>query len=335
MLATEYKAASVSLLLEIGALSALTHENQIAALILFFVLHILASALIGFAIWLVIPKKYKNPKLLSYMLIALICFIVPLLSIIGFLVYAVILRRIKESIYLPVKKADFSEIILEKIVLNKRTYGESSLKVFAMKKDLATELRLKAFLLLTELKTPKSIELIKMGLKDPNDEIRLLSFSVINRLEKEINDKIHQELLLLQKCEDPKERALIHKELSRLYWEYIYIGLADEEYQKYIFEQIEQNALKALEKLPTDPYLYITMGKLSLRQKDTQSAMEYFQKAVKYGAAEYKTLPFLAEILYQRGEYARVRDIFIKNRYLKLDPFLYPIATLWEGDVNV
>ncbi|WP_200763635.1 hypothetical protein [Nitrosophilus alvini] len=333
MSASVYKAAGTSIFLEIGALGALKSTSAAAQMAGFFTFHSLASALIAYAVWILLPKKYKNPKFYSFSLIFIVCFVMPLFSYIGFIVYNIILRTQKETKPLPINKANFSDIIAEKIVVHKRNYGESSLKVFALKKELPTELRLKAFLLLTELKTPESIQLIKSGLKDPNDEIRLLSFSVINRLEKELSTQIHDKISLIEKTKDKRQKAKAHKELARLYWEYIYIGLADSEYKKFILQEIEKHALSALDELKTDPFILITLGRLCLIKKDIDSAYELFKKAVYIGSPEYKTVPFLAEIHFYRKEFAKVRKIFSNHPHMRYDPQLYPIIALWEEKV--
>jgi len=333
MIATEYKALSLSIILETSAISALFYEKAIEQMIFFLSFHLLSSLLISYAVWIILPKKYKDSKIASYLLIFFISFIIPVLSFVGFLIYIILFKKRKEIVKIPIQKADINEILNEKIVINKRNYGESSLKIFATQTDLPNNLRLKAFLYLTQLNLPKSFELIKHGLKDPDDEIRLLSFSVINKMEKNINKKIHDQLTLLQKSKSLHKIANIHKELSKLYWEYVYIGLADYEYQKYIFSQIEYHAKEALEFIDDDPYLYITLGKLYLRKKDFDKAYKFFIKAKKLNTQEYKTLPYIAEIYFYKKEFKKVKDIFNKNPYLKLDPYLFPIVSLWRENL--
>ena len=333
MTSSVYKAAGTSIIFETGAIGALSAADAASQIGGFLFFHTVASALVAYAIWILLPRKYKNPKKYSFLLIFTVCFVMPLFSYIGFIIYSIVLRTQKETKQLPIQKASFSDLIAEKIVVHKRSYGESSLKVFALKKELPADLRLKAFLLLTEMKTPESVQLIKNGLNDPNDEIRLLSFSVINGLEKKISSQIHDKISLLEQTKEKRQIAKIHKDLARLYWEYIYIGLTDSEYKSFILQEIEKHALNSMNELKTDPFILATLGRLSLIKKDIDSAYDLFKKAIYSGAHEYKTVPFLAEIHFYKKEFSKVRKIFSTHPYMRYDPNLYPIITLWEEKI--
>ncbi len=297
----------------------------------FLAFHLFASLSIAFCIWFFLPEKYKYPTKFSVALLALFNFVAPIFALLAFMVYIYIWRSFKESVELDYEKVGYSELFEERISLHKRRFGESSLNMLAKRESAPVDLRLKAFTLLKELQTPKSIGLIKEGLKDKNDEIRLYSFSVVDSLEKELNGKIHEVLNRYKDEKSDKMKAHYAAQLAKLYWEYIYTGISDLELRKYLCDKVEFYAKKAVRKYNKDPDLFVLMGKVELKRGDIEKAKIYFQKAVENGASEYRALPFLAEIYYYSGEFGKVKEIFSKQTHLKLDPYLYPIASLWDG----
>ncbi len=298
----------------------------------FLAFHLFASLSIALCIWFFLPEKYKYPTKYSVALLALFNFVAPIFALLAFMVYIYIWRSYKESVELDYEKVGYGELFEERIALSKRRFGESSLNMLAKREGAPVDLRLKAFTLLKELQTPKSIGLIKEGLKDKNDEIRLYSFSVVDSLEKELNGKIHEVLNRYKDEKSDKMKAQYAEQLAKLYWEYIYTGISDLELRKFLCDKVEFYAKKAVRKYSKDPDLFVLMGKVELKRGDIEKAKLYFQKAVENGASEYRALPFLAEIYYYGGEFGKVKEIFSKQSHLKLDPYLYPIVSLWDGN---
>lgn len=68
-------------------------------------------------------------------------------------------------------------------------------------------LEIKSILFLTEVKSPESVRLLRYGLSDENDEIRLLSFSVLDKIEKRLSEQIHNNLEKLKKQRMKRKRG--------------------------------------------------------------------------------------------------------------------------------
>ncbi|ACO04261.1 MAG TPA: hypothetical protein DEP48_00840 [Persephonella sp.] len=325
----EGKITPVSILLELLAVGFLMLGNTYN-IFLFLIFHTVASVLLSVVVWTFFPKRYKKPFPLSIIVIFIIMFSTPVLSYIAVLFSLIIFRKQKKLPVLPLETVPVFQLIEEKIQVRKRKFGESSVREFVLRKNLPSSLRLKAFLFLTEVKSPESVRLLRYGLSDENDEIRLLSFSVLDKIEKRLSEQIHNNLEKLKKAKDEKEKGIIYRELSKLYWEIIYIGMADKEITDFYLNESERYALKAKDIIKNDPYIDLLLGRIYLLKGRLDDSYIYLTKALDSNIPEFKVAPYLAEIFFRNREYSRIKEFIKKHPYLKYDPSFYPVAVLWE-----
>lgn len=314
-------------------ISSLFVKDYILQIILLLSFHFVASLLISTAVWFLFPLRYKKPAFLSPLLIFLLAFSVPVIGYLFILLLSIILRRQKDIEPIKAKIMETFNIADEKINVPRRRFGEGAVIEFVKDKTLPTHIRLKILPLLTEIDLPKGTALIKTGLKDPEQDIRLLSFSLISRRERELNKEIYIRLKKLESEDNEKNKGFLHKELSYLYWEYLYTGIADEDHKKILMEEVEFHALEALKILENVPELYFNLGRLYLLKKDLNMAYEYLKRAYDLRIQEVKIAPYLAEIYYLNGDYEKVRGILRKHPSLKYHPVFYPVMILWESNI--
>ena len=326
----DFKITVLSILFEVLAVVSALGDFT-GNILLFFILHGIASFLLSIVVWTLIPNKYKKPFLSTFAGIYLVLFMTPVLNYLALFVFVVILRKQKDLPLIPGETIPIFELVDEKIMLQKRRFGESSVREFVLNKEVPKNLRLNAFLLLTEIKTPSSISLLKIGLIDPDDEIRLLSFSVIEKLEKQINERIHKNLEKLKGEIDKKERGEICKNLAFLYWENVYLGIADKEIVEFYITEAEKYAKKAIKILGDNPYLILLLGKISLRRNRLDDAYTFLSYVLNENIPEFKVAPYLAELFYKNKEFDKVKEIINKYKYITYDPTFYPVALFWRG----
>ncbi len=299
-------------------------------IIIFLLLHTTASFLMSAVVWTFLPDRYKKPFPFSIITVFVVIFSTPILSYIAVVLFIFIFRKQKKLPIFPLETVPVFRLIEENIQIKKRKFGESSVREFVMKKNLPVSLRLKAFLFLTEVRSPESIKLLRYGLSDENDEIRLLSFSVLDKIEKRLSEQIHNNLERLKNLGDEKEKGYIYRELSKLYWEIIYIGMADKEITGFYLNESEKYALKSKDIIKDDPYVDLLLGRIYLLKGNLKDSYTYLTKALNSDIPEFKVAPYLAEVFFRNREYGRVRDFLKRYPYLKYDPFFYPVAVLWE-----
>ncbi len=325
----DIKLTGLSVLFEMGALFSIFSDFY-GSIFAFLILHGIATFILSIVIWAFIPRKYKVPFPMSIIALNVLLFITPVMNYIAFFIFIFVLRKQKRVPLVAFETIPFFELIEEKFKINRRKFGESSVREFVQKKEVPSELRLKAFLFLTEMRSPESVRLIKTGLQDPDDEIRLLSFSVLDRVEKRISEEIHKNLNRLKYTKNKKEIGKIYSNLAGLYWENVYTGIADPEITNFYLSEAEKYAKLSIDILGDDPYLDLLLGRVYLQKGELDASAQHLQKALNSGIPQFKVAPYLAELYFRMGRYSKIRDIMKKYRYLKYDPFFYPVAVLWE-----
>ena len=317
---SRYKLISYALISDISAFSSLMIENSIAKLLIFFSMHSLASLIIAFVIYTMLPAKYKKEHIFIFVFIFLFVFFIPFISYIGFFIFNKILRSGNKEKKVEFKHIDIDKLlIIDEILIVKRIFGEGGLSTYIKNKNLDPNLRLKAFLIISEIISPKTVEFLKLGLSDTIDEIRLLSFSLINNLEKRINNEIFKIKELLKK-EDKIEWRV---KLAKLNWELIYFRLADETFEKILIDEI----FKYLEGIESKDANILRL-KVYLLLKD----IENVEKVLNNMKLDIESAPYFMELAYYKRDFKRLKELIKQYPDIKFVSRFYSIYRLWNDN---
>ena len=224
-------------------------------------------------------------------------------------------RREKKDI----EKIDTEQFFILDVRPTKRMLGESTIHKLIEDLNAPEHLRLKAFIIISELITPQTVTLLKKGLTDPSDEIRLLCFSVLNNLEKNIQNEIH-------KTNSEKNEFLRHKKLAKLHWELIYLNLAEKEFKDIILKQIYEHIQKALN-IKNDDELLIFKAKIMVYEKKYEEAFKIF---INY-TQKIEIVPYLIEIYFYKKNFDKIKELINKYPQLRLYEKFHSIYGLWHG----
>jgi len=208
-----------------------------------------------------------------------------------------------------------------------RIFGEGSMEQILTGEHVNGSLKMKALVSLTENVRKQDIVLVKQALSDRNDEVRLYSFAIIDKMERNINNRIHQTLQRYRETSDVTEKAKIAKAAALLYWEIIYFELADEELKLFIAKEVDRYASEAVAQMPEDADLNLLLGRCCLMTKEYARAEHYLEAA----SQDKRAVPYLAELYYTRHEYTRVKGVLSGADWLRSDQLLNPVVVLWEG----
>ena len=262
--------------------------------------------------------------------------ILPALAVLIFLIILVlILRRRKKLLGTSqYRSASVQEILSEEIDIEPLRYGEAAFLRFLRERNVPAEMKLKVMTILEQDKTPKDIMLLKEALSSEIDEVRLLAFNALSKLEESISAKIEENLEKLEKTKDEKERALIKKDIASFYWEMIYFGITDEEIRSFIISEIERYTNEANQTLKDDPECLFLLSRIKLKKGECEEAERLMKRAIELGFMKEKVVPYLAEVYYMKGEACKVKELFNNFYHLRLDPTLNPIVELWSDCVH-
>jgi tetratricopeptide (TPR) repeat protein len=213
-----------------------------------------------------------------------------------------------------------------------RIFGESAMdKLLSSDNHVnSSSLKMKALVSLADNASKGDLSLIKNRLSDKNDEVRLYSFAVIDKLQRGINGQIHDKMKLFEEAEDNRSRTKKAEELAYLYWDLVYFELTDSDLKKFIIEEVKKYALIALESNPNNEKINVLLGKTYLAQKEVDKAQQYFTKAINHGINMDFIVPYLAEIFFIKKDYAKVKKLLGSTKSLHANAVLHPLVVQWE-----
>jgi len=325
-----YKTLYLSVILEILAISSFFIKNIYIALLLFFFFHGLAGFLLTTVLYLFFPKRIGSRKWESLVFIFLIGFFGFIVGYLFLFILTLYLFRTQKNIkFEPIKTFSIEEIEDEGLDFGGRRFGEGSVFSILKKDNVPSDLKLKAFMSLSDLQGPITYSLIKENIGNPMDEIRLMAFSMISKMEKQLNDKIH-ELNLRLKDNDlsEEEKAKIYFELAQIYWDFVFFHIVDKEFENFAIEKALYYAEEGL-KLKKDFVPYFLIGRIYLRLKDYKKAKEYLELAFNFKESKYKVIPYLAECYFYERNFKKVKELF-SQLGLSLDVRVNFLKQFWS-----
>ncbi|WP_024600622.1 HEAT repeat domain-containing protein [Pseudoalteromonas sp. TAE56] len=274
-------------------------------------LHAIASILFAFVSYFLIPKKYKTTPYSSLVLMFLLLFTLPVLGIIGVVVALTFaLCKPLKNDDIEIEEHKIPELPFEARAISANpTYFMGGLKAI-LKHASEPNKRLSAVMAARHMSDSQAIPILKLALKDLEDDIRLLAYSTLDGKETKLNEKIslyQQEIAITTK--QPKLSNL-QKQLAELYWELSYLGLAQGPLRKYVLEKAEALAQQSIEHVKT-PATFIFLGRISLALNKYEIAHGYLLKATESGMARRHVLPYKAEVAFCMNKFDDCK------RYLK------------------
>jgi len=308
-------------------------STTLVAPIGFFLTHVIAAAVFAQALHGFLMLKYSNAKTELRMMIFVICLFMPWFSTLAFLGALVLVRLHRESpndvaqgswhlrnlpplpkqsLFLETSKSDLSNCRLKSII----------------KWATEPELRQNAVLSTLALRDREAIPLLRLALRDTEDDIRLLAFALLDRKEKTISTRIRQREVHLQ--DTSQQCPELHHGIAQDCWELVHAGLVQGEVRKHYLDRANQQIDEAIRQLPRSANLYLLRGKILLVQEKWELAFAAFQQAKYLGIDSSKIGPYLAEIAFAQNRLAEVSPSLQGYDVLSSNPKLYNSARFWQ-----
>lgn len=281
-------------------------------LYLYLLPYSLAAVLLAAVLWLFLPTRYKSPLPWSPLLLFSFIFFIPVVgavgAILGIFLALHLPRHPDEQGWqvTPIAELPFRAIEERRSPL----FHDGSLQDVL---QLATdpEQRLSALLATKGMAGKEAIPLLQLALRDADDDVRLLAYSMLDQRENAINQQIERLLEVL--ADNAESPHAIHAALGRWYWELAHLGLAQGAVLEHILGQALVHVRAALEGR-SEPASELLAGRILLAMEDAAGAREHLQRAAAVGVSTSKLAPFFAE------------EAFIARRYTDIAGHLQAIS---------
>ncbi|MEH6669291.1 tetratricopeptide repeat protein [Halopseudomonas sp.] len=292
--------------------------------------HAIACAMLAIALWMFLPTRYKSPLPWAPLFLFSIAFFIPLLGMVG------VVLAVFPALYLQRKR--YAQV-WQNIGVPGLPFRPLERRHSPMFQDgglqdvlyLATdpERRLNALLATRRMPSHESVPILKLALRDPADDVRLLAYSMLDQKESGINHRIERLLERLNQDDGEADPEATHAGLARWYWELAYLGLAQGSVLDHVLGQARKHAEQSLA-LESNPEVHLLAGRISLEQGDLNAARSFFKQAEAGGIRFEKIAPFLAEAAFAAGQYEEVPKLLARlpEHALARPPFA-ALARYW------
>ncbi|WP_456323942.1 hypothetical protein [Hydrogenimonas sp.] len=295
-----------------------------------YVSYFFVSMVAAFVAWIFLRHRYPKEALRVYLFFLLFNQAMPIVGVV-FTVWTVwFLLHVKYH-----NEIHVAEVInIEEFSLSfpqvHRIFGEGAMLMLFKENSISSRMKIRALASLANELSRKHLEIIKLALADRDDEVRLFCFSVVDKLEKRINEQIAAELKRFEGGQTQRERAEAASHLADLYWDLVYFALSDEVLEKFMAEESKKFILYSLKYDFANVQMHILLGKVFLYEGDYEKAAQEFVLAIELKEDDNAFItPYLAEIYYNRRNFISVKSLLTKDPKIVLNPKLYYISLMW------
>lgn len=306
-----------------------THgDRDLAA---FFLLHGAASLLFAAALRGVLPLAFRDPALPVLALLAAFVFFIPLFGVAGVAAALAIPRLIPKPLrYRPfaaVRPPEYATPAHEAAT----RLRPAGLRGLLLDARVAPETRMKSLVAMQNMPVRVAGPLLRRLLSDPSEDLRLTAYGMVEGMERRIQAVIDRERAVLAGDPEPVARLTALRRLAEQYNELVYAQLVQGDLRRFAIGQGLACAREAVALAPGDAGILFLRGRLEQAAGDLAAAEASYRAAMAAGLVEARVLPYLAEIAYARGDYARVRECLAPLARGAAGATMTPVVRFWAG----
>ncbi|GEK73161.1 MULTISPECIES: HEAT repeat domain-containing protein [Halomonas] len=294
--------------------------------------HLMASLLLAIGLWQGLPRGISHPATgtLAFLLASLI--MLPGIGALG-IVLGVLpalhgARRTRPAAWRPLPLPDLPFRAVPLLAANDPALRDGLGSVLSGAG--APQQRQQAILACRHLPRRQAVPLLRQGLMDAADDVRLLAYSMLNAIERELDSRLLALTRTIEHGDDPTGRRA--EAISTLYWEYAYLGLAQGSTLRYLLEQALAFIDQALDHQAT-AQRWLQRGRLCAMLGDVAGAERAFAHCEHLGMDDDDLAPRRAELAFQQRRFPEVRRQLARlSAAAAGDPTLHPVASFWHPD---
>lgn len=271
--------------------------------------HVAACGLFALALRPLLPERYRTPALASGLLVFMATVFMPVLGMLGLLACIVPALHHRP---LRARPSTWAQPHAPDLPLQPSApHGADSLsRAYELAGPLQhaahPKSRTAALIATLSLSDALAVPLLRLALKDPEDDVRLLAYALLNRKEKAVEARIRERQAQLATCA-PAQAFLPHKALAHDHWVLAHLGESQKSTLLLLCARAHEHAQAALALCPQDADLQFLLGRILLIERQLDGASAAFDQALRCGMGARQAQPFLAEIAFLRRHHGQAR----------------------------
>lgn len=191
--------------------------------------------------------------------------------------------------------------------------------------------RIAALIATLSIKEQDAIPLWRWALKDPEDEVRLLAYALLNRKEKAIEARIRKTQAEL--CDaDANDCFALHKALAHDFWALSQLAKSRSSTQLSLCARAREQVESAVVYQSGNGGLRLLLARILLAERHLDAASEALRCAEKMGVDARQIEPLLAEIAFIEGRYFDVGSHVQRVSLGRSASRVGMAAAYWEGE---
>ena len=312
--------------LELAALSMLTNTPTLAHLASYFALHAMASTVVAFLAWALLPGKYKQPIAPAYALLWAFAFFIPALGVTALLLVVQIARRFPRILhterYVTVLMPEFSGVQRE--ATERSDIRAADARRILKDTHLPLETRLRVLVALQVMQPKAAVPLLMGLLSDPSEDIRLLAYSMVDTWEKDLVQQIQRadkalaeaRLVAEKHPEDASEATTTSmqtpvvnalRRLAELHWQQADSGLARGDLRRFALESAQKFCEQVLLLDANVQGIWRLYARVLIELNQLEAAMRAISLARKLKMPAVEVWALMGQIAYLQRDFEAVR----------------------------
>jgi tetratricopeptide (TPR) repeat protein len=189
--------------------------------------------------------------------------------------------------------------------------------------------RMRAVMALRHIPDRQAIPLLRLALRDPADDVRLLSYAVLEARQGAIHRRL-KELRDALETATPADRPALHLQSAERYWELAYQGLVEGELRAFMLAEARRHLTEVLKAEPHQAAHHLLLGRIQIAARAFHEAGDSLERARDLGLPPRVLNPYFAEIAFAERRFSDVRLLLRSLGTAPRRPVLSRLVEYWQ-----
>lgn len=297
-------------------------------LITLLLAHLIGCAVLIVGVYLALPPVYKRPLGGGFLFLATASVLTPPLGAIGLVLgmlpglYFAYREKPQAWDALAIPDLPFQPVTVDPDDVFMRDGLASVLTHFDDRNR-----RQQAIMACRHLPRRDAVPILRSGLSDKADEVRLLAYAMLNSIERDLEGQLNAVRDAIAASGDVD--GDLHEERALLFWEFSYLQLAKGSVEELMLTKSRDAVDIALERQAT-AQRWLIRARISMALKEYDAAESALRHAEQLGLSTDDAAPRWAELAFKRGDYADVAPALrrVSARGAN-NPVMRPLMEYW------